>query len=120
MTMPLRFGVHADLEAAADAMIKQSLAGVTRHVDKSDILTPWKEQERRRREVYVPSGTPDSSNREGIFHRVTNPGSPHLNSRGRGTARGSRLGAARINAEENWDGSMMLATTMPTISWDSE
>jgi hypothetical protein len=42
-------------------------------------------QERTRREVYVPSGTPDSMLRQGIFDRVMNPTSPHLNSR-EGTA----------------------------------
>lgn len=93
MSMPLRRGTHAPLEEAADALLKESLRGVTRHSDKSDLLTPWKEQERRRREVYVPSGTPDSANRAGIFHRVINPTSPHLNSRGSTTVRARRITA---------------------------
>ena len=119
--IPLTSGTHLTLEAAADALIKQSLQGVTRHSDKSDILTPWKEQERRRREVYVPSGTPDSANREGIFHRSTNPSSTHLNSRdGRRTSRGSRLSGARRVAEEDWSNELGLGTTVPTFSWDSE
>lgn len=121
MSMPLRSGVHAPLEAIADQLIKESLAGVTRHSDKADILTPWKEQERRRREVYVPSGTPDSANREGIFHRAKNPTSTHLNSRdGARTSRGSRLGGARQVAEENWSNEMGVGTSVPTFSWDSE
>lgn len=79
--MPLRRGVHAALEAEANRLIKESLAGVTRHSDKADILTPWKEQERYRREVYVSSGVPDSSTRQGMFHRSLNPSRPELNSR---------------------------------------
>ena len=81
MTMPLRRGPHAALEEAANALIKESLVGVTKHSAKSDILTPWKEAERYRREVYVASGVPDASTRRGIFHRVTNPTKPELNSR---------------------------------------
>ena len=88
--MPMRRGIHLSLEEAANGLLKESMRGITRHADKSDILTPWKEQERRRREVYVPSGTPDAANRSGIFHRATNPASPHLNSRG-GSVRGRRI-----------------------------
>lgn len=121
MTMPLRSGIHAPLESIADQMIKESLRAVTRHSDKADILTPWKEQERRRHEIYVPSGVPDSANREGIFHRSTNAASPHLNSRdGNRTTRGSRLGGARRVAEEEWTGVTGLGSTAPTFSWDSE
>lgn len=80
-SMPLRSGVHAALEAEANRLIKESLAGVTSHSAKSDILTPWKEGERYRREVYVESGVPDSSTRRGMFHRVLNPARPELNSR---------------------------------------
>lgn len=122
MNMPLRRGVHRDLEDAADAMIKESLKSVTRHSDKSDILTPWKEQERRRREIYVPSGTPDASNRQGIFHRTINTGSPHLNSRNSSTSRGSRVGAARLVNEAEWDfgNDPMRTNVAPTVSWDDE
>lgn len=76
----VRVGVHAPLEAAADALLKESLSKITRSADKSDILTPWKEQDRRRREVYVTSGTPDPATRRGIFGREWNPDRPHLNS----------------------------------------
>lgn len=79
--MPIRRGVHRPLEDAADGLIKQSLAGVTKHSEKSDILTPWKEQERLRREVYQASGAPDSAIRRGVFHRVANQTRPDLNSR---------------------------------------
>lgn len=79
--MPIRRGVHAPLEAEADRMIRESLRGVTKHSEKSDILTPWKEAERYRREVYVASGVPDASTRRGVFHRSTNPARPELNSR---------------------------------------
>lgn len=81
MTMPLRRGTHAGLEAEANRMLRESLRGVTKHSAKSDILTPWKEAERYRREVYVASGVPDASTRRGNFHRVTNPTRPELNSR---------------------------------------
>ena len=83
----IRYGVCASLEAQADAIIKESLAGVTRHSDKSDILTPWKEMDRRNREVYVESGTPDPTVRRGVFHRNYNPERLDLNSR-EGLARG--------------------------------
>ncbi len=75
----LRFGVHRPLEDAADRMIRDSLAGVHSHTAKRDVLTPWKENQRRRREVLVPSGTPDAALRRGNFHRAE--GAAHLNSR---------------------------------------
>lgn len=78
--MPLRTGVHKELESVADEILRQHLSGITKHSDKADILTPWKEQSRRSREVYVTDGTPDGSVRRGIFHRGWNSSSPHLNS----------------------------------------
>lgn len=78
--MPLRHGVHLPLEAAADEILRVALSKVTRNVDKSDVLTPWKETNRRRHEVYVSSGVPDGSLRRGLFHRTTNDMHPHLNS----------------------------------------
>ena len=56
MTMRLRHGVHAQLEEAANELIKESLKGVTSIQAKSDILTPWTEIDRKKREVMVPSG----------------------------------------------------------------
>lgn len=76
----IRTGMHKTLEDAANEILRQSLASVTRHSDKSDVLTPWKEQDRRKREVYVSTGTPDGSLRRGNFHRGINPERPHLNS----------------------------------------
>ena len=70
-------------------MLRRSMAGITKHSEKSDILTPWKEQDRLRREVYVESGTPDPVMRRGNFHRAWNPARPDLNSRD-GMSRGSR------------------------------
>ena len=109
-SMPLRRGTHKPLEEAADRMLKESLAGVTRHSDKADILTPWKMQERQRREVMVPSGTPDASLRQGIFTRALNPTHPHLNSR-QGTAGRGRRGAPSVPSD---------IQTLDFIDWDSE
>ncbi len=78
--MPLRRGVHARLEQAADDLIFAQTRKTTSHADKSDVLTPWKEVDRRRREVYTTEGTPDGALRQGIFGRVLNPEAPHLNS----------------------------------------
>lgn len=69
------------MENEANRLIRESLQGVTKHSEKADILTPWKEQDRKRREVYVASGTPDPAVRRGIFHRALNPTQSHLNSR---------------------------------------
>lgn len=77
----IRRGVHKPLEDEANRLIRESLKGVTKHSEKADILTPWKEGERYRREVYVASGSPDQATRKGIFHRVANTSRPELNSR---------------------------------------
>jgi len=95
--MPLRRGIHPALEAEANRLLKESLAGVTRHADKADILTPWKETERRRREVYVRDGVPDPATRKGMYHRATNPARPELNSRD-GIARARTDGWGRTGA----------------------
>lgn len=75
---------------------------MTRHSEKSDILTPWKEQDRRNREVYVESGTPDPSVRRGMFHRAYNPERLDLNSR-EGIARGGRRDVGGSLAEHVGD-----------------
>jgi hypothetical protein len=77
----VRRGVHRPLEDEANRLIRESLRGVTKHSEKSDILTPWKEAERYRREVYVADGSPDQATRRGMFHRVANMTRPELNSR---------------------------------------
>lgn len=78
--MRLVHGVHRPLEDAADKIINDAMRKITRPEDKSDILTPWKEQDRRRREIYVSGGVPDSANRSGNFHRSLNTKQAHLNS----------------------------------------
>lgn len=78
--MILRTGVHREMEEAANELLRQHLSGITKHSDKSDILTPWKEQARRSREVYSSNGAPDGSLRKGIFGRALNPVQSHLNS----------------------------------------
>jgi hypothetical protein len=88
MSIP-RYGVHQVLEAEANRLIKESMAGVTSQSAKSDILTPWKEKDRKDREVYTESGVPDASVRKGMYHRAYNSTSKHLNSRD-GVSQGSR------------------------------
>lgn len=100
----LRNGVHQPLEDAATALIKESLAGVTSRSAKSDILTPWKEIARKRREVYVRTGVPDPSTRSGMFNRAWNPAHSHLNSRdGATSARRIPTGLAEFYTE-TYDG----------------
>lgn len=77
-----RYGVHLPLEEEATRLIRESLRGVTSHEAKADILTAWKETDRRRREVYTASGSPDGAVRRGMFHRGLNASRPELNSRG--------------------------------------
>lgn len=79
--MRLRHGKCAELEAQADEIIRQSLAGVTSRSAKSDILTPWKQQDRWDHEVYSSVGTADPAVRRGMFGRTWNSRYPHLNSR---------------------------------------
>ena len=76
----MRFGPNPILEAEANRILKESMRGETTHASKKDILTPWKEMDRRRREVYVGTGTPDPATRRGVFGRAINPTAPHLNS----------------------------------------
>lgn len=92
--------MHRPLEDAATELIRQSLQGVTSMSEKSDILTPWKEQDRRSREVYSMTGTPDPSTRRGLYHRAWNPLHEHLNSRD-GIVRGSRTQSLGAFASDN-------------------
>jgi hypothetical protein len=74
-------GVHEQLEAAADEILFGSLKGVTSREAKSDILTPWKEKNRKSREILSKTGHPiDGSVRRGMYHRKYNPVQTHLNS----------------------------------------
>lgn len=77
----VRSGLHQQLDDAATELIRKSLEGVTSMSEKSDVLTPWKETDRRRREVYTADGVPDGALRRGMYHRAWNPTRPHLNSR---------------------------------------
>jgi hypothetical protein len=79
--MRLRHGTCRELEDQADALLWASLKGVTSRKDKSDILTPWKQQDRWDHEVYTAAGTADPAVRKGSFSRTWNPKYPHLNSR---------------------------------------
>jgi len=96
----LKFGVHHEMEKAANELIRASLEGVTSMSAKSDILTPWKEQDRRNREVYAASGTPDPAILKGMYNRSWNSKDTHLNSRD-GIARGSRTGSLSDHVREN-------------------
>lgn len=93
----IRYGVHRELEDEANRLIKESLEGVTKHSDKSDILTPWKEAARYKREIYVAEGVPDKAFRQGMFHRVANINRPDLNSRD-GISRGARIPGTRSHS----------------------
>lgn len=79
----IRQGVHKPLEDLATQMILDDFRRrkITRHADKKDILTPWKQQARYRREVYPESGVADATIRKGIYHRAANRDKPELNSR---------------------------------------
>lgn len=99
--MPLRFGVHAPLEDEATRLIMASLKGVTSMSAKSDILTPWKEQNRHDREVLVSSGMPDAAIRMGMFHRKWNSHQQHLNSRDGITAGRQRETSLAAFVDEN-------------------
>ena len=79
--MPLLYGVHKGLEDEANRLIRESLFGVTSMEAKKDILTPWKEQDRKNKEILVSGGVPDAAIRQGNYHRAWNRHQPHLNSR---------------------------------------
>jgi hypothetical protein len=77
----IRYGVHATLEEVADELIFGQLRTITSREEKSDVLTPWKEKNRISHETYNYTGFPESSIRQGMFHRVLNRARPYLNSR---------------------------------------
>ena len=80
MQQRTHYGIHKELEAAADEILRQEVANLPRS-QKMDILTPWKERDRLSREIYTADGIPDSALRLGMYNRAWNPGSAHLNSR---------------------------------------
>lgn len=84
----MHFGVHAALEAAADEILSEHL-GPLPASEKKDILTPWKERDRRKHEVYTREGTPRATF-QGNYHRALNTAMPHLNNREAARARNTR------------------------------
>jgi hypothetical protein len=79
--MRLRNGTCRQLEDEADRLLWESLKGVTSREAKSDVLTPWKLEDRYNHEVYTGSGFADPAVRKGIFGRAWNSKYSHLNSR---------------------------------------
>jgi len=79
--MRLRHGVCHQLEEEADRLIAESLKGCTSREAKSDILTPWKLEDRMNREILTSTGVADPAVRKGMFKRTWNPKHSHLNSR---------------------------------------
>jgi len=79
MSDRVRYGVDHDLEAEADAILRQSFLDNPDPEEKAKILTPYMLQNRLRREVYVSGGTPDGAVRKGSFNRSINRLYPHLN-----------------------------------------
>lgn len=77
----VRSGVFPPLEREADAIIFAATRQETSQAAKSDVLTPWKWQDRLSREVYAKNGTVDAAIRSGMYHRAANRTKPHLNSR---------------------------------------
>jgi hypothetical protein len=79
MNERIRSGVDLDLEAQANAILRQSFLDQPDPEAKSLILTEYMLQNRLKREVFVPGGTPDGAVRKGSFHRAINRQHPHLN-----------------------------------------
>lgn len=111
----MRHGTHAVLEAEADRLLHESLRGVTSFAAKKDILTPWKEADRKRREMTVPSGTPDPSLRRGMYNREWNSKHAHLNA-SEGVVRPSRT--PRPSSRDDTDIAGSLATHVEGIAWE--
>lgn len=98
--MRLRRGVDPELEAEADRWLMPVLK-LIKSPSERDVLTHYMLDSRRRREVFVASGTPDGSVRRGQFNRAYNPQAPHLNSRDCGT-RQPRIGDGRDLNTAGW------------------
>lgn len=76
----LKSGIDWTLEEAANEILREHLAPLPRS-QKTDVLTEWKEQNRKSKEVYASGGQVDPAIRRGMFHRAWNRDQPHLNSR---------------------------------------
>ena len=99
--MRMHHGVHRVLEDEANRLLKESLRGVTRYRDKSDILTPWKEKNRAKREILTSTGVPEPTIRQGMFNRRHNPARPDLNSRdGLAQSRNRGMGTLQTFVQE--------------------
>ena len=81
VNLRLRNGICRALEDYADALIAESLRGVTSRTAKSDILTKWKEEDRAKREILTSTGFADPAVRRGMFRKAWNSLHSHLNSR---------------------------------------
>lgn len=112
------YGVHSELEAAADEILRQAVAELPRS-QKMDILTPWKERDRLSREVYTSEGVPDPAVRSGIYNRAWNPASPHLNSRD-GRVRAHRIDESSVYVSEasyrDWGGEVIVGWVQRPMS----
>lgn len=95
------YGMHKELEAAADELLRQSVATLPRS-EKMDLLTPWKERDRLSREVYTNEGTPDPALRRGMYNRAWNPRNTHLNSQDGAGGRSTPLEGSVYFAEESY------------------
>ncbi|MGA5598467.1 DUF7236 family protein [Streptomyces cellulosae] len=95
MSERIRHGVDPELEAAADALLRESFLDNPDPEEKAKILTPYMLANRLRREVFVPGGTPDGAVRKGSFHRSVNRQYPHLNA-SEGVARIQRRVPTRV------------------------
>lgn len=112
------YGVHKELEAAADELLREAVAELPRS-QKMDILTPWKERDRLSREIYTSEGVPDPSVRLGMYNRAWNPGSAHLNSRD-GHVRANRVEESSVYVPERsyreWGGRVIVGWTKRPLS----
>lgn len=79
--VPFRPGVNTQLEAMADELLYAVTITLSKQSDKADILTPWKQENRRSHEVYNSTGIADPATRLGMFHRPINTVQRWLNSR---------------------------------------
>ncbi|MGW1436924.1 DUF7236 family protein [Streptomyces griseus] len=79
MSARVRHGVDPELEAEADALLKESFLERPDPEAKALILTRYMLLNRLRREVYVSGGTPDGAVRRGSFNRRMNAKYLHLN-----------------------------------------
>lgn len=112
------YGIHKELEAAADELLRQAVADLPRS-QKMDILTPWKERDRLSREIYTSEGLPDPAVRSGMYNRAWNPRSAHLNSRD-GHVRGRRTEESSVYVAEesyrDWGGQVIVGHLLRPLS----